>query len=338
MEMISVENLNSVKTVIETMAANNLPKLSQDALIAISKLEGHSFKKALVAINNKNDPNDVNRIYVNVVTALLTSARQALLVSLGYQVELEILIKISKEHARQFINHLQQAARGDTISQKWLDDTLSLYGYRKPAKTPQIANFEHNGSRGVGQFVDNPEYPEAENDEDFVKKGNKSTTEFESTTFYGNKHALCFNAVSNDKLHSLIIDAGNRLETAPEGSKKINWKEKVIFGCTFEEMIEMAWVLLGLNESCKFSGHGASHDKSFELKRQPKGFYAAVSAKDKGIRGVPLSQASGLRLQLLIMLQMSKNYPSMSVQELLGMLKISHRPNISEPVQHAVNS
>ena len=145
-------------------------------------------------------------------------------------------------------------------------------------------------------------------------------------TFYATKSALCFNAVEKDGEYSITVDGGNKKPNQPEGGRAIDWQDKVVFGFSADELIEFAWVLMGLSPSCEFTGHGPLHDKSLQFKRQDKGFFGSVSAKDKGSRAVPLSFAAGARLMLLVSRQLQKNFPNMTVTEILNLLRLMANP------------
>lgn len=196
------------------------------------------------------------------------------------------------------------------------------------APTTRTGNVENiNKSRPISddsQFHN--KYPSKPNSQALVGEGSSDEREFFSMTFYGTKSALCFNAVEKDGEHSLTVDGGNKKPNQPEGGRAIDWQDKVIFGFSADELIEFAWVLMGLSLSCEFSGHGPMHDKSLQFKRQDKGFFGSVSAKDKGSRAVPISHAAGTRLMFLVVRQIQKNFPNMTVTEVLNMLRLMANP------------
>lgn len=200
-------------------------------------------------------------------------------------------------------------------------------------RTNNVANINQRRQEPDLSSGNNP-YPNASRNERETAKPAQAERDFFSVTFYGGKSALCFNATEKDGEFSINVDGGNKKPNQPEGGRAIDWQDKVVLGFSADELIELAWVLLGVSESCKFTGHGPMHDKSFEFKRQDGGYFGSVSAKDKGSRAVPMSHAAGARLMFLVARQIQKNFPHMTVTEVLSLLTkmAKPRPNVQQKV------
>jgi hypothetical protein len=342
---ISVEDLDGLKKVHEIMVELTLPNINADALKTVGKLEGQKFKQAIVAIANNEDNMNHSRNYVGSVTCLLTGPVQQMLTSMGYvNLHPETLIKMGKECGREFRQHLSAASTGNHESKQWIQKKITEHGssapeqgarsepppQAKPAPAARPNNVaDINQRRPEPDFSrDNNPYPNAAkgNHESSRTSQDKTDRDFFSVTFYGGKSAICFNATEKDGEFSINVDGGNKKPNQPEGGRAIDWQDKVVFGFSSDELIELAWVLLGVSDSCKFSGHGPAHDKSFQFNRQDTGYFGSVSAKDKGSRAVPMSHAAGTRLMFLVSRQIQKNYPNMTVTEVLAMLTRMAKP------------
>lgn len=359
-EKIKIEDLSGLKKVHEIMVTLALPNINAEALKTVGKLEGLEFKKALVSIANNEDGMNHNKVYVHSITSLLTSPVQAMLASMGYiNLPNESLIKIGKACGREFRTHLSGAASGNKDSIDWIQRKITEYGSTAPLKSaenkPQAQQVNNAQNQSKPTNVSNikqqsnrreePDFSHGNNPYPNAQK-NKPTAAAESTqpqdreffcmTFYGNKSALCFNAVSKENEHTLTLDAGNKKPNQPDGGRAIDWQDKVTFGFSADELFEFAWVLLGVSDACEFSGHGPMHDKKFQFQRQDKGYFSSLSAKDKGARAIPLSFAAGARLMFLVTRQIHKNFPHMTVNEIIMMLKTMAKPKLqSAPAPRA---
>lgn len=354
-EKIKIEDLDGLKKVHDVMVSLSLPNISADALKTVGKTEGAEFKKAIVSIANNEDAMNHSKVYVHSITCLLTGPVLSTLASMGFvNLPNETLIKLGKECGKEFRSNLSRAAANDTEAITWIQKKITEHGssspeQRVPVNKPpaqqtnsapnqqrpsNVSNInQSNSRRDEPDFTrgNNP-YPNASKNSNAQAAAEPSTDrEFFSMTFYGGKSALCFNAVSKDGEHTLTLDGGNKKPNQPEGGRAIDWQDKVTFGFSADELVEFAWVLLGVNVSCKFSGHGPMHDKSFQFERQDKGYFASCSAKDKGARAIPLSYAAGARLMFLVTRQIHKNFPHMTVNEILTMLKTMAKPAAKQP-------
>ena len=358
---LTVSELDGLKKVHDLMVSLSLPDLPADSLKAVGLEEGEDFKKAIVRIANNEDGMNEFRDYISSVTCLLTGAVEGALSHMGYvNLSRSTLIKLGKECGKEFRVKLSGAARNDIDSVQWIQKKITEYGstgseYQgkntvnqkpvnqppvrtsQPASTYQQRSAAPEPSRNQTNVSNMNQYREesqsnrpqntAQSKPKPVGEGSAdSDREFFSMTFYATKSALCFNAVEKDGEYSITVDGGNKKPNQPEGGRAIDWQDKVVFGFSADELIEFAWVLMGLSPSCEFTGHGPLHDKSLQFKRQDKGFFGSVSAKDKGSRAVPLSFAAGARLMLLVSRQLQKNFPNMTVTEILNLLRLMANP------------
>jgi hypothetical protein len=332
-EAIKISDLNSIRTVTEVMEKNQLPRIPQQALIAIGKSEGETFKKALVAIANNTDPADEFKNYVYKVTGLLTQPIMAGLVSLGFSdVPPSILIKIGKQNFQEFRAQLTKAMQGDKNSQAWIANSIrsnSDEGQAAPTAAPQQrieapAPMRQPEPNNVQQMPSRPTQRNtaaAPNDDQPYpgtrsQQGSSTERQFSSLHLYGGKAAHCYNLSEKDGVHSINLDAAKMVE----GQRKVNWDDSVRLRFTERELFSLYACLIGLVPKVEFKSHGAANDKSYTLERQTDQygtkFFASCSAKDKGARGVPFALDEGVRLSAIIMRQLIKNYPEHTPESL----------------------
>lgn len=355
---ISVEDLDGLKKVHDIMVELALPNLEADALKTVGRLEGQRFKQAIIAIANNEDGMNHNRNYVGSVICLLTGPVLIMLASMGYiNLSHEALITLGKECGREFRQQLSAASSGNSEAKQWIHKKITEHGSSAPVRnentnasnqptqaarnSPEESNEARpNNVSDINKGRAAPDLSRGNNPyQNAGKEQSKQAQErdFFSATFYGGKSALCFNATEKDGEYSINVDGGNKKPNQPEGGRAIDWQDKVVLGLSANELIELAWVLLGVCESCNFSGHGPMHDKSFQFKRQDTGFFGSVSAKDKGSRAVPMSHADGARLMFLVSRQIQKNYPHMTVTEVLHLLTRMAKPLPQKTTQKVAN-
>ena len=339
-EKISIQDLDGLKKVHDVMVGLTLPDLNPDALKSVGKMEGETFKKAIVSYANADDDIENSKSYLFGVTSLLTGPVLSCLASLGYvSLPYETLIKIGKSCAREFRTQLSAAARNDKSGKEWIQQKINEYSGNKPdnAPSPAAEAPSRPSTQSSSSNVRNIDQsrPQQSHVDDYVPASSrnrpaataqpdtsKDQREYFGVTFYGGKAALCFNANEKDGEHSINLDAGNRIE----GQKKVNWDDAIHFRFSTKELLTMYWVLIGVRESCEFKGHGATNDKSFQMKRQDNGFFASCQAKGMNSRGLPMSEEDAFELGSLILRQMQLNNPHMTTENLMMMARAVTRP------------
>lgn len=336
-EAISINSLNTLKAVAQAMENNQLPRISQQALMTIGTMEGESFKKALVAIANNNDPQDQNKNYIYGLTSLLTPPILDGLASLGFKdIPPSTLITLGRECAQEFRGKLSKALQGDKECVTWIASTLRgkidampgpATGNQPPTKpnAPQrVAAVSPQGPKPNRHEAAAPQRPPLRAPSDSQPYPDSSTTQrdpeerqYLSVHLYGKAYALCFQASEKNGEHSINLDAAQMVE----GQRKVNWANAIHFRFTERELISMYACMIGFKNEVKFSAHGPANDKTFNLKRQDKGFYASCSAKDEGSRGVPFDTDEGVRILALIVRQLLRNHPEHSPESLDRMVR-----------------
>lgn len=330
---VQIGDLRTIKKVTEIMVQSGLPTISEQMLIALGAKEGERFKKALVAVANNGDVGDQNKNYIYQVCGLLTGPIQSALASLGFgSVPPEVLIEIGKAAAQEFRGKIALAMKGDATAKNYLQTTIASHSAApatpagknlrevqqpKPSAAPQRQATSagapvHDTTRSAQTDYKPRSQPGAE-----ATTGSNDKRDFFSVHFYGNKSAHCFSASEKDGLHSINLDAGNLLP----GQRKVDWANAIHLRFTERELYSIYALLIGLRQEVKFDAHGPMHDKSFQMKRQDTGFYAACSAKEMGMRGVPFAADEGVRLMTLVVRQCLRNHPEHSAESLDRMIR-----------------
>ncbi|GEM_PF-4477158 len=316
--------------------------------------------------NNEDGMNEHRSYIQSVTSLLSGAVMGALTALGYANVSRECLITLGKECGIEFREKLSGATRNDFESVQWIQKKMTDYGagtseykniqnqtasnqqrpvqhnsqanktnvaqHREPSSQQSYTQARPSNNTNQSSARDYQQASQRTNEASSTKQASKQSSqsnserEFFTMTFYGGKSALCFNATEKDGEHSINLDGGNKKPNQPEGGRAIDWSDKIVFGFSAEELIQLAWVLMGISKGCKFSGHGPLHDKSFQFELQAKGFFCSVSAKDKSPRAVPLSFSAAARLMFLVSRQIQKNYPNMSVTEVLTMLKMMAVP------------
>lgn len=354
-EAIDVSHLNSVKAVATVMEENKLPMISQAALISVGAMEGDRFKKALVAIANNSDPQDVSKNYVYRVTGLLTNPVIAGLASLGIEnIPPSVLIKVGIEQAQEFRAKMSNAMKGDQFAKAWLVEALNKHMDRpaqasvpaspapqassqapqagqgsQPAPAPRAgAAPAPAAQRPVERPAPNRQQTSHGSNQPYPATAQPANEEgggqYYSVHLYGKNYALCFQASAMKGDHSINLDAAKLFE----GQRKVDWQNAIHFRFTERELFSLYACLIGLKNEITFSAHGPANDKSFTMKRQQPGFYASCMAKEMGARGVPFDLDEAVRVLALVTRQLLLNHPEHTPESLDRMVRAVMSPRL----------
>lgn len=140
---------------------------------------------------------------------------------------------------------------------------------------------------------------------------------------YGTKAALDFaKAETRGGFHTIQIDGAVSV-----GEKKYDWPKKTTIQITRQEIQMVALVFLGLTEKCAYSNHGPNNDKGFELACQPsprggKHYFLRLYEKGKPAIAVQINAEDAFVIRNNILIQIQKNFPEMTSDSILSMLKV----------------
>lgn len=111
--------------------------------------------------------------------------------------------------------------------------------------------------------------------------------------------------------------------------RTFNWREKIIVQLTVKEMMHVLALLTGEIGSLRFVGHGSGRDKGVEARAQDDSFFFTVFNRDGG-KGVKVLATDTYPMIDIILGQLQKNYPNMTVDLLLRQMK-----NVIGPMMRA---
>jgi hypothetical protein len=300
-KMITAEEINTIKLVRELMKKLKLPIPCEEAIKVIGKLEGLAFKSALAGIANQTDYERKHESYIHHVCSLVTGASLSKLSALGHaDIPLATLISLGKVCGPEFRDHLKKATQGDGPSVYWIKKKFGKIPLAYETQTTEQVLTDRRGS------INEPAKSEMEPEEEDYQNTDKK---FVSVHYFGGKAALCFNAAKKGDLHTIMLDAGDRMPD--NGGKKVNWKNAIHFQYTELELVSMLAVMLGEQDFAEFKGLGAGNDKSFSLKRQKDVFFMSCLAKSTAPKAVPVPLLSAFSLTALIIRQLELNHPSL---------------------------
>lgn len=111
--------------------------------------------------------------------------------------------------------------------------------------------------------------------------------------------------------------------------RTFNWRDKIIVQLTVKEMMHVLALLTGEINSFRFAGHGSGRDKGVEARAQDDSFFITVFNREGG-KGVKVLATDTYPMIDIILGQLQKNYPNMTVDLLLAQMK-----NVVGPMMRA---
>jgi hypothetical protein len=147
--------------------------------------------------------------------------------------------------------------------------------------------------------------------------GNQSGEEYLSVHVYGGRAAACFSAdVSRSKMSTVRIEAAES-----SGTRQYNWKGKVAIQLSSRELPLVLATFMHWIPKFEGKGHGANNEKWFALERQGNKMFLSVNSKGSSPRGVPIPAGDGYSITTLLIRQMLKNDPFLTVEALFHLVR-----------------
>ena len=133
---------------------------------------------------------------------------------------------------------------------------------------------------------------------------------------YGRQHALCFQPCDQRGVPSIMIEAA-----ASVAEKKFDWKNKLQFMLTEDELPLVAAVLFGFLPAVTFKNHGQDNDKGLELVDQGDKVFAKLFARGRAHQ-VPIPAAQAFHVARLVLRQLRKADPTLSADAHLAAVRL----------------
>lgn len=299
--------INSRAVVFEAFEYLNLPRPSIEGLTCvINSSNSAQFKSAIeeaLQLNGQSASQETKR-YLTGLALCISENMSSLINDLGYKnLPLGALIHIGSTNGIAFRNAVNSGITHKDpnfeLSIGFIDDMIqdALIQIGAPPMRAQRAPFTLPSPAHSEKISSTPKVVES--------------STFLSAHVYGSKAALCFNAVSQNNKHVVIIDAAPMKEiTNSDGHKSVDWKSSIKIQLGHKELPLVYGVLVGWSNSIKLDSHGAHHDKAFEIERQEGKFFIKVLTKGKPPCALPMTGTDALGVSLLILAQIIKQAPS----------------------------
>lgn len=153
-------------------------------------------------------------------------------------------------------------------------------------------------------------------------RGTMSEADRMSVHIYGGKGAICFStALTRDGDATVMLDAADS-----SGERSYAWENKICIQLTPAELPFVLGVFLGFIKKCDYKGHGAQNTKSFGVEHQGTKLFMNVSEKDKKMKAVPVTLGDGYLVVTLLLRQMRKATPWLSVSEIINLVRLTVTP------------
>ena len=184
-------------------------------------------------------------------------------------------------------------------------------GDPRDLQRPRLVS-DNTSQPGADEVVEMPEGAGAPED-----TGNQGAEAYLSVHVYGGRAAACFSAdVSRSKVHTVRIEAAES-----SGTRQYNWKGKVAIQLSTRELPLVLATFMHWIPKFEGKGHGANNEKWFTLERQGNKMFLSVNSKGSGPRGVPIPAGDGYSITTLLIRQMLKNDPFLTVEALFHLVR-----------------
>jgi len=303
------------------------PALADDAIDLIQGIEGDAFSAALERIVARGADWELRKEYVLTVTAAVSPiTRQVIETHLGLRApSLDILIEISKTEGRAFRTAIRQLSSApDQLSPEadYLRRAIAPYTSKLPPPTQQASPH----SRAIQPAEASPRPVKTKEEklrpERYMQDAGTAKTErvppYASTHIYGGQAAFCFSqdTTKGSCQPTLRIEA-----TKAVGSKKYDWDQKVSFQCSVGELALIFGVFYGNLAKVDLSGHGSNNEKSLLLEDQGSSFFIRLKAGGTSALAAPIQARDTLIPMAMLFEQLKANFPNLSDQALLLLIK-----------------
>ena len=291
--------LTAHKNTRERLERRRIATLEMSVLVAIGRAEGTTFALKVKEWDAAGAPDGADSRYIRLTIAkALESSRRASPADRDTDGE--------QRDAQPGRQHSDPRSGGDVRPMP-----PAQGGGRGDDRRPRlVANNDHQP--GADEVVDMQEGsgpPEG--------AANQGAEEYLSVHVYGGRAAACFSAdVSRSKVNTVRIEAA---ESA--GTRQYNWKGKVAIQLSTRELPLVLATFMHWIPKFEGKGHGANNEKWFTLERQGNKMFLSVNSKGNAPRGVPIPAGDGYSITTLLIRQMLKNDPFLTVEALFHLVR-----------------
>lgn len=298
----------------------SLPIPEKADMDAIIKRDAEAFSNALRISVNKEEGWESRLEYVKAAVVTTSPWMRESLKTLDIVAcNPEMLAEIAKQEGATFWKAVKSATEGGSdskIAAEYVRRTISSLSLVQNQPPAQSANDQVDDyPNGAGTYPEDDYAPPAGTQQ---KERGENDREFKSVHVYGGKSALCFSASTTRDGEFTV-----RIEGAmSSGVRVYDWKSKVIFQLTVQEIPLIIGVLHGFMETLELRGHGRENEKALTIQLQKDKYFISLLCKGEAPRGVPVPAKDIYPIITLLLRQALKNDPFLDTNYII---KLSER-------------
>lgn len=140
---------------------------------------------------------------------------------------------------------------------------------------------------------------------------------------YGGKAAFQVEvSETKDGKHTVSIESAGKLNPTSIDDKRFNWKEKINFQLTLNELPIFISVMYGFIPAARFDQHGADNSKFFDIINQEKNVFFKMGAKDLSLKVAPIPITEAMHFGMLALGSYRQNFPGLLAQDAMAGIKV----------------
>ncbi|MFB0936406.1 MAG: hypothetical protein QMB52_11600 [Propionivibrio sp.] len=339
-EKMPVSRPQTIAEVKATLEKLDLPVPDREGLEAIRRMEGNRFLDALanaIPLANHQPGADQTQLeyLANIVTAAHADTR-AIIEEAGFQSDIALLMNVVKREGRSFREALRLAKAGESqgevaAARSYLSDLMEQYGAVAHGDFLGLGDdlssiaFEQSSRDSTSQRISEPKGPDKQAEpplrrtETAPSPATPEPKQYgESVRVFAGKAALCVteNTTPSGGKHTVTFEVA---QTDSEG--KAQWNNKVALMLTVPEQVLVLGMLRGFLSKVELKGHGAQHDKAMTIVRQGDRFFLTMIKRGQPPRALPVPAAYAYPIITMLINQMKRNDPHLSVETLERIVK-----------------
>jgi len=152
---------------------------------------------------------------------------------------------------------------------------------------------------------------------------NKAKKDFASSySVYGKSAAIEFvcDETKKQRINTITLHAAT---AKSEDERGYDWENKTIIQLQRSELLQVAAILLGLNDKGEFNQSGIHSSKSFSVEFQQEKVFFMVMERGKPIRAVGLSPDDTYHVAGLVLKQLKQNSPWLTANEIIDLIELT---------------
>ena len=278
--------------ILDILFTARLPALTKDQLLALAATDaGKAFGDDLraFAAGDRTRHDGLAAVAFSLAPAVKTTLEK-----LGYQFQIETLIKIAKVEKDRLFAALD-AIQSETGSES--------------GSTRRTAAISYLSTSGLQRVAGQP-----------ATSKNDTPAPYYSFKVYGSAAALCISEAQtrSNNQHTIQIEGAGLIVSAVQ--KTFDWQSKIIVQLTVQEAYQVLALFENKLRSIRFDGHGARHDKSLQIEFQQSHYFVRLIQKGKPALALPVRAVDALPIVSLLYKQLLRNDPHLGIADVRGMV------------------